>query len=479
MQYKWTALTVTSVGNIMAGLDIRILVIGLPTVASQLHTGPEEVIWISQSYLLASTVSLLLFGRIADLFGRVKLYNIGFVIFTAGSGLSAISSNSYELIGFRAIQGIGAALLNSSSAAIITDAAPKQQLGLMLGLGQTAFRAGSIAGLTLSGLILSFVNWRGLFYVNVPIGFFGTVWSYIKLREIATKDVSKKIDWKGFVLFCIGLTLTLLSITFLSYGTAGLAEGIALLIAGLALIIIFVRIESSESSPMLDLKLFKNRLFAAANVAQLVSTISWTGLLLLVAFYLQIGLGYSPLVAGLGIIPVEIVYFFSAIINGRLSDKYGSRFLSTSGLVLLVICNLILSTFGASTPYSEIAVILAFYGFGVGMFNTPNFSAIMGSVPANRRGIASGFRQTMFNIGSTVSYGFVILFMTFGIPYTTLNPLLQNIEPQTVIAAAKSQFFDGFRIAALLLAAMNAIAIFPSAMRGKKESEPTQAENKN
>ena len=385
MQYKWTALTVTSIGSIMAGLDIRILVIGLPTVASQLHAGPEEVIWISQSYLLASTVSLLIFGRVADQFGRVKLYNIGFTVFTLGSGLAAISGNSFELIGFRMVQGVGYALLSSSSAAIITDATPKKELGLIMGLSQTAYRIGGMSGLTLSGLILSFVNWRGLFYVNIPIGIFGTIWAYVKLREIGTNDVSKKIDWGGFGLFSIGLTLVLLAITFLSYGTTGYVEGVGFLIVGSSLLILFVRIESRQLTPMLDLKLFADKLFAAANVAQLLVTISWTGLLLLIAFYFQLGLGYSPLEAGLGIIPVEAVYLIFAIISGKMSDKYGSRLISTAGIFFLVVSNISMSFLGIHSAYLEVALVLATFGVGIGMFNAPNLSAIMGSVPSNRR----------------------------------------------------------------------------------------------
>ncbi len=477
MQYKWTALTVTSIGSIMAGLDIRILVIGLPTVASQLHAGPEEVIWISQSYLLASTVSLLIFGRVADQFGRVKLYNIGFTVFTLGSGLAAISGNSFELIGFRMVQGVGYALLSSSSAAIITDATPKKELGLIMGLSQTAYRIGGMSGLTLSGLILSFVNWRGLFYVNIPIGIFGTIWAYVKLREIGTNDVSKKIDWGGFGLFSIGLTLVLLAITFLSYGTTGYVEGVGFLIVGSSLLILFVRIESRQLTPMLDLKLFADKLFAAANVAQLLVTISWTGLLLLIAFYFQLGLGYSPLEAGLGIIPVEAVYLIFAIISGKMSDKYGSRLISTAGIFFLVVSNISMSFLGIHSAYLEVALVLATFGVGIGMFNAPNLSAIMGSVPSNRRGIAASFRQTMFNVGGTVSYGLIILFMTFGIPYSTLSPLLQGAESQAAIEAARTQFVHGFHIAALLMAFLTGAAIIPSAMRGKQMAEQMEKMN--
>ena len=205
MEYKWTAVTVTTFGTVMGSLDQRIVVVGLPTVAHQLQAGPEELVWITQSYVLATTVCLLLMGRIGDVYGRVKMYNFGFIIFTLGSGLSALSQDSYELIGFRIVQGVGAAMIFTNSSAIIADASPVKDLGMMLGINQAGFRIGSMMGLTLSGLILSVVDWRGLFYVNIPIGIAGTIWAYLKLREISVKDVSKKMDWPGFGVFTVSL----------------------------------------------------------------------------------------------------------------------------------------------------------------------------------------------------------------------------------------------------------------------------------
>lgn len=460
----------------MAGIDGRIVVIGLPTIAKQLHAGAEEVVWISQAYMLTSAVSLLLIGRIADLFGRVKLYTIGFIVFTVGSAICSLSFNSYQLIGFRILQGVGAAMLTTNSSAIVTDASPKKDLGLMLGINQTAWRAGNMAALTLSGLILSVMDWRGLFYVNIPIGIFGTIWARKKLREIATKDPSKKMDWPGFGLFLTGLLLILLAITYLSYGISGYTEGIAFLITGSVLLVVFIRIESKTSFPLLDLRLFKIRLFAAGNLAQILNSLAFAGIIFLVAFYLQIGLGYSPLRAGLSIIPLDVTYLVSSLVCGKLSDRYGSRILTTLGLSINTICFLTMTTFGQDTQYVEIALILAAMGWGNGMFTPPNLKAIMSSVPANRVGVASGFRNTMFQIGSTTSYGLIILFITFGIPYNAFSMLLQGSLPQSLISVAKQEFFNGFRIAALILAVIDAIAILPSVMRGAKETQREQSE---
>ncbi|MDA4131091.1 MAG: MFS transporter, partial [Thaumarchaeota archaeon] len=229
-------------------------------------------------------------------------------------------------------------------------------------------------------------------------------------------------------------------------------------------------------SPLLDLQLFKNRMFAAGNLAQFLNSLAWAGLLLLVAIYLQIGLGYSPLQAGLGIVPLELTYVVSSLICGKLSDKYGSRILCTTGLIVMAICYISLTTFNSFTQYYQVAVVLAIIGIGNGMFTSPNFRAIMSSVAPERRGVASSFRQTMFDVGSTVSYGVVILFITFGIPYSVLSPLLQSVGPLSVISAAKQQFIEGFKIAALLLAVVDIAAIFPSVMRGAREAEKPKIE---
>jgi EmrB/QacA subfamily drug resistance transporter len=468
MQYKWKVIGITTVGTLMAGIDTRILVIGLPTIAKQLHANAEEAIWIGQAYLLTGTVFLLLIGRISDLFGRVKIYNIGFVIFTVVSAFCALSFNSYELIAFRSIQGIGYAIIVANSASIITDSSPRNELGMFLGMNVTAWRMGSIAGLSLSGLILSFVVWRGIFFINIPIGILGTVWAYRELHEIGTRDTSKRMDWSGFILFGTGLTLVLLAITYLSYGISGSILGYTFLGLGTLLLAIFVRLESKSLFPLLDLRLFKIRLFAVANIAMLVNGVVLSGFTLLIAFYFQLGVGYTPLQSGIAIVPLEAAYLILSLISGSLSDKYGSRALSSLGLLIAAVGILLASTFNITTPYLEIAIILLMTGIGNGLFTSPNTRAIMSSVPANRRGIANGFRATMYNVGFTVSYGLVILFITFGMPYSSLSILLQSIGTRSL---ANVEFLSGFRIAALILAALEGVAIIPSAMRGSSEDQ--------
>ncbi len=453
----------------MAGINSRIVIIGLPTISSQLHASAVEAVWVTQAYVLASAIFLLLVGRVTDMFGRVKLYNYGFVIFTIGSALSSFSPNASSLIAFRAVQGLGAGILTSNSAALVTDSSPKNQLGLMLSINQMATRIGSVLGLTLSGLILTVTDWRGLFYVNIPIGIFGTVWAYIRLHDVSTRDKSRMVDWAGFAYFSAGLTLVLVSITFLSYGSGSYPVGFGLLAAGLILLGAFARNESRITSPLLDLRLFRIRLFAAGNMAQILNVVAWSGVLLLLAFYLQIGIGYSTFDAGVGVIPLEVSFMIFSITGGRLSDKYGSRTLCAIGLGVNTLAFAYLSTFGENTTYLQVLVGLIAIGFGNGMFLAPNMRAIMGSVPPDRRGIASAFRSTMNNVAWTLSYGLVILFMTSRITYGTLSGLLDGSISRIPGSIPNHEFLLGFKIAVLSLAIIDAVAIIPSIMRGKPQ----------
>jgi EmrB/QacA subfamily drug resistance transporter len=459
----------------MAGVDTRIVIIGLPTIARQLGADLESIIWVTQAYILASTVGLLLIGRVTDVIGRVKIYNLGFVIFTIGSALSAFSFSAEQLIASRVVQGVGSAMLITNSAAILTDSSPKNELGTMLGINQIAFRVGSVMGLTLSGVILAITDWRALFYINIPIGIFGTVWAHRRLREISTKDVSRKMDWKGFGLFTTGLTLVMLSITFLSYGLSDYRYGIVLLVAGFASLAIFVRVETRmKSPPLLDMSLFKIREFAAGNLAQLMNALSWSGAILLTSFYLQVVVGDSPLIAGLSILPLDGTFVIAGPLSGKLSDKYGPRLLSTIGLAVSSAGFFILSSVTSSTTYPVLALVFAFLGIGNGMFVSPNISAIMGSVPANRRGIASGFRTTTFNIGLTASAGIAVLLVSIVVPYSTLTGLIAGTAT-TILPTARDQFLIGFKIAVFVLAILNSIGIVPSALRGSRSTaEPLE-----
>jgi EmrB/QacA subfamily drug resistance transporter len=471
-------LSVTSVGTVMSGIDARILIVGLPTVARALGADVNQVIWVSQSYLLASTVGLLLIGRVTDIVGRVKIYNIGFAVFTVGSLLASLSFSPDQLIAYRVVQGVGSAMLITNSAAILTDATPIGELGTILGLNTVAFRAGSVLALTISGLILTIASWRALFYINIPIGIFGTIWAYKKLREISTKDKSTKMDWPGFFTFTSGLTLILVSMTFYSYGVViDYTFGSIAMIVGAILLVVFARIEQKSDAPLLDLSLFKIRSFAAGNIAQLFNGLAWTGFIVMLSFYLQLVLGYSPLLAGLSILPFDAGFLLSGPLSGRFSDRYGPRIFSAIGLAISSAGLLLLTFLNMDSGFGLVAVVLVLEGIGNGMFVSPNISAIMGSVPPNRRGVASGFRNTIGNIALTASAGLVVLLISSGIPYGVFTQFIEGVSLHGLqLVAARAQFVAGFRFASLVFAIFNAAGIIPAALETKQVYAETRVE---
>jgi MFS family permease len=357
-------------------------------------------------------------------------------------------------------------MLITNSEAILTDATTKNELGLSLGINQIAFRLGSILGLTLSGVILSVADWRFLFYINVPIGLFGTLWAHIRLREIAKLEKTKRIDWPGFLTFTFGITALLLGIAFSTYGGRSFIEAVFLYGVGTILIVSFVFLELHDRSPILDLSLFKIKEYAFGNLALVLNAIAWGAMTLIISFYLQRVKGYSAFAAGVSLLPLEATYIIAGPISGKLSDKLGVRGFSTMGLSVGSVALGMLSLVNESTDYTYIAISLMIMGIGMGMFVSPNISSIMGSLPPQRRGIGSAFRATIFNVGLTSSLGLAILVMTFAIPYSTLSTVIalgsggNNLD--------KVQFISGLDKAFLVMAAVNAVAILPSLSRGKR-----------
>src|SRR2546428_1254241 len=452
----------------MAGIDSRIVIVGLPQVAASLRADAEQAIWITQSYVLGSTVALLLVGRISDIVGRVKLYTSGFAVFTVGSLLTSLALDPAQVIAFRAIQGLGSAILFTNSAAMIVDATPSHELGLSLGINQVAFRMGSMAGLTVSGVILSILDWRALFYINVPIGIFGTAWAHFRLREIAKLDRGAPIDWVGFVSFTGFIMALLLGLTLAAYGVAEARTVDALLAFSFASLAVFAYVEHHSPHPLLDLRLLRIREFTGGVVAQLLNAIAFGAVLLPLSLYFQLVLGLSPLASGILILPMDVATLACGPLSGRLSDKYGHVPFTTTGLAVISLSLFLFSTTDASTPYSHLIVYIILFGAGLGFFASPNISSIMGSVPAERRGIASGFRATFFNVGYTVSLNLAILITTFTVPYALVTRILSSGDPSTISAADRLLFAQGIRSTYLWLAGLNTLAILPSLLRGRR-----------
>lgn len=452
----------------MAGIDSRIVVIGLPTVAAALGADAEQAIWFTQAYIIGSTVALLFLGRVSDMYGRVRVYNVGFAIFTFGSLLTSLSSSPDFFIAARIFQGLGSAALFSNSAAIITDAFPHGELGNALGINSVAFRAGSMFGLTLSGLILAFFDWRYLFYVNIPVGIFGTLWARARLHEESQPERTARMDWPGFVTFASFVTFLLLTLTFAAYGLGESRLMAAFILLSLASLVVFVRLERRRKDPLLDLSLLRIREFTGGVLAQLINAMAWGAFILLISLYLQLVRGLTPLQAGIAIVPFDITLLIVAPLSGRLSDRFGTRPFATAGLAVISLSLLAMSTLTASTPYTTLLLFLLVGGAGMGLFMSPNMSSVMGSVPAHRRGVASGFRATFFNIGFVLSFNIVILVLTAFLPYALITHVISSRGSVASVTADASEFSGALDNVFLVMAAINTTAIFPSLFRGPR-----------
>src|SRR6266568_3364135 len=498
--YKWVVLSNTTLGVLMASIDASIVLISLPAIFKGIHTNPlapgetNYFLWILLGYMMVTATLLVTFGRISDMYGRVRFYSIGFAIFAVGSILLWLTPGTgnvgaLELILFRFVQGIGAAFLFANSAAIITDAFPAHQRGLALGINQIAAIVGSVIGLIMGG-ILSYFDWRLVFLVSVPVGIVGTIWAYMMLREVATIREHQKIDWAGNLTFVAGLTILLFGITYgiEPYGSSPTGWGnplvIGALCGGFMLLAAFIWIELHVQDPMFQLQLFKIRMFAAGNISSFLASIARGGLQFMLVIWLQ-GIwlplhGYNydvaPLWAGIYMIPLMIGFLLMGPLSGWLSDHFGARFFSTIGMLIQAFGFFLLTVLPLNFPYIWFALILFILGLGQGMFSSPNTSSIMGSVPPEQRGVASGMRATFQNSGSIVSIGVFFSLITAGLASalpTTLSSGLTRMGIPAVVAgkiahlpptSALFAAFLGYNPMATLVPA-NVLQALPAARR--------------
>ena len=452
---------------------MSIVLISLPAIFNGIHIDPlnsfQYLLWILMGYGLVTATLLLSFGRLSDMYGRVKMFRLGFLIFTLGSVLlyltpSTGDAGALEIIGFRILQAVGSALFMANSAAILTDAFPPNELGKALGINVVALMSGQFLGLILGG-VLAIFDWRYVFLISIPFGLLGTVWSYFKLKETSIKAAKTKIDLWGNLTFVLAITLILLGITYglMPYGTNPMGWNnpwvIISLITGFALLILFPIIENRVESPMFRLDLFKIRMFTYANLAGLLSSLSRGGLMFMLILLLQ-GIwlplhGYSyqstPFWAGIYMIPLTIGIIIMGPVSGVLSDRYGPRWIATIGMVISTISFLFLVVLPYNFDYIQFALVVFMMGVGGGMFGSPNSSSIMNSVPPQDRGVASGMMFTIMNTSFTVSMAIFFTIVIVGITQrfpeamtsslasigaVKLTPILSNIPPTGALFSA-------------------------------------------
>jgi EmrB/QacA subfamily drug resistance transporter len=469
--YRWWVLAVTSIGALLASLSSGTLIIALPDILRDLHTDLFALLWIVVGYTLVVTVLVLNAGRIADLTGRARAFTVGFALFTVASVLSALAPSAITLIAARVVQGTGGALLMATSAALVTDAFPRRELGRALGINGMVIGAGLILGQILGGWLTQF-GWRTVFWFNVPIGILGTIAAASFLVEQATHGGRIRIDWLGSALYLVGLTGAVVGLAFggiFGWTTPWVVAGLAAFVVATPL---FILVELRTADPLLDLSLFRIRLFAMGNLSGLLNGVARNSVLFLLVFYLQGAKGESPVEAGIRLAPLAAGLLVLSPISGALADRYGSRALATIGMIVTGIGLAGLTTLQVDTPYWQLALWQLIIGAGSGLFNSPNTSAVMGSVPAAQRGVGSGARMMLQNTGFVVSITLAIALVT-----TAMNPdvLLQIFSGTTSGSSdiALGPFVNALHLAFWAGVAASALGAVVSFMRG--EHQPAKA----
>ena len=460
--YRWVALSNTTLGMLLATINASIVLISLPAIFRGIHLDPLEpgnvsyLLWMIMGFLVVSAVLVVLLGRLGDIYGRVRMYNLGFLVFAVSSVALSLDpldqgAGAMWLIVFRVVQGVGGAMIFANSAAILTDAFPAHQRGMALGINNVAAVAGSFLGLVIGGL-LSEWDWRAVFWVSVPIAIVGTVWGYRSLHELGTRRRSP-MDWWGNLTFGVGLTSLLVAITYGIQPYGDHATGwtnpwvIAGLLGGVALLVAFVIIENRVTDPMFSMHLFRIRPFAAGNLANLLAATARGGMQFMLIIWLQ-GIwlplhGYdyesTPLWAGIYLLPLTVGFLIAGPLAGRLSDRYGARPFATGGLLLVALTFVGFMFIPVDFDYWVFALLLLVNGLASGLFAAPNAMMIMNSVPADQRGAASGMRGTFMNSGSALSIGIFFSLMVAGLASSLPASLRSGLTAQGVSGAVADQ----------------------------------------
>ncbi|MFC4242279.1 MFS transporter [Gryllotalpicola reticulitermitis] len=458
-RYRWIALTNTTMAVFMSSLDGSIVLISMPAIFRGIHLDPLApsnivfLLWMIMGYRLVQSVFVVAVGKFGDMFGRVRIYNSGFLVFTISSVLLSFdpmrgTHAALWLIAWRLVQAFGGSMLTANSQAILTDAFPRERRGFALGINQVAGLAGMFIGLTAGGLLAAW-DWRSVFWVNVPVGIVGTFWAYFMLRDNGERHPGR-MDWWGNLTFATGLSAVLIAITFGMQPYGGHAMGwtnpwvLGGLIGGVLVLAVFVWVELTVHDPMFELRLFKIKAFAFGNVTRFGGSLAQGGLQFMLVIWLQgiwlplHGFSYesTPLWAGILMLPLTCGFLIAGPISGALSDRFGARLFATGGMVVFGLSFVGLIFLPVDFSYWTFAALLALNGIGMGMYSAPNSAAIMSSVPARYRGVASGMRATFQNSGTSLSIGVFFSLMVAGLaqslPHTLTSGLATHSVPQAV-----------------------------------------------
>ncbi len=461
--YKWWALSCTSLGMLLATINSGTLIIALPDLERSLHTGLLELVWVILVYMIASTVLVLSAGRLSDQFGRKQAYIGGFVLFALASLGAGFAANGTQLILWRIAQGVGGSFLFANAAAIVTDAFPREQLGLAMGTNTMVAAVGLVIGPVLGGALVA-ISWHWVFWFNVPFALGGSLWAALILHEVTGRSEDRSFDALGTITFLIGLTGLVYGISKGGLSGWDNTAVIVSLIAAAVLLPGFVLIESRVKAPMLDLSIFKNRLFSAASAAAFTNGLARFALMFLFVFYFQGVQGNSPILAGIKLAPLALGMLIASPLAGIWADRRGSRGMAVAGMLVQAVGLALMTTLERDTTYWASCAYMFTVGIGSGMFNSPNTAAMMGVVAPHRRGIAAGARVLVQNTGAVISIAFVLAVVTSSVPTHVLLAVFSGVA-SSITNAQLVPFMANMHTALWCLAAISLVGAAISAAR--------------
>jgi EmrB/QacA subfamily drug resistance transporter len=454
---------------LLAATNSGTLIIALPNLERSLHASLLALVWVILAYLIAATVLVLTAGRLSDLFGRKRAYVGGFVVFALASLGAGFASDATVLICWRVLQGIGSAFLFANAAALVTDAFPREQLGLAMGANTMIAAVGLVLGPVLGGALVE-ISWPWVFWFNVPLALLGALWGALVLHELAKPDAVRGLDLLGTGTFVLGLTGLVLGVS--KGGLSGWDDATVIVSLALATVLLplWIAIERRATAPMLDLSMWVNRLFAAATAAAFINGLARFALMFLFVFYFQGAQANSAIEAGIKLTPLALGMLVSSPLAGIYADRHGSRALAAAGMLVTAGGLAGMTTLGVHTPYWQSMIWLALVGIGSGMFNSPNTAAMMGVVPAHRRGVAAGARTLLQNTGAVLSIAFVMAIVTSSIPKSTLFAVFSGVT--SGLAAAKlDPFIANMHTALWVLVATSFVGAFVCLLRPSHDRE--------
>ncbi|HXQ91654.1 MAG TPA: MFS transporter [Nitrososphaerales archaeon] len=471
MEYKWKALSVTSIGALMSAVDSTVVLLALFPMAEDLHSDFVTMTWVIVAYLLVNTALVLSFGRLADMFGRKLMYNIGFVIFTIGSALCGLAPNGLSLVAFRVIQGTGASLLTANAFAILSEAFPRNENGRAFGLMSIVWGIGSVLGIILGGIIITYTTWRLIFLINLPIGIFATAWAYKTLKGSKPLGQRGSFDVPAAVAFTLGLLSLLLGISWgLLYSWSDFITLAALALSPVFFILFSLWETRFSKDPILNFDFFRNRNFAFSIVAALLQFLAVFSVNFLLIFYLEGISGLSALESSYLIIPFALAAAIVGPVGGILSDRFGFRAISSSGLILTAVALVLFSRLTVSTSLLEIGIIETISGIGLAFFWPANTSAIMSSTPPAKYGVGSGIMITFRNTGMILSFALSLTAATSVIPPNVVYQLfIGNLSGKLSPTLANS-YLSGESFAFEISAVLLVISLVFTMMTGRKKA---------